>query len=41
MVLPSHKVKRTRRARTPYTLFYKEQMAQLRQENTSSVEKGD
>ena len=34
MVIPSHKVKRTRRARTPYTIFYKEHMAQLRQENT-------
>lgn len=35
VVLPAPKAKRMKRARTPYTLFYKEQMAQLREQNES------
>lgn len=34
-VVPTSKPKRTKRARTSYTLFYKEKMAQLRGENES------
>ena len=37
IVLPVPKPKRAKRARTPYTLFYKEQMAHLREENESIV----
>lgn len=32
-VLPVPKAKRMKRARTPYTFFYKEQMARLREQN--------
>ena len=34
-MVPTSKPKRTKRARTSYTLFYKEKMAQLRGENES------
>ena len=38
IVLPIPKPKRAKRARTPYTLFYKEQMAHLREENESIID---
>lgn len=33
--LPAHKAKRQKRPRTSYAWFYKEQMAQLREQNES------
>ena len=35
LALPSHKAKKMKRPRTSYALFYKEQMAHLREQNES------